>query len=251
MDRNNACVCYSMFALVSTSFIIGLYLIAYTTFNQTRPIEEKHITRLVSNNSIITGEKWIHYKPYLHNRICRPKYFRIDCDREIIGYECYKYEFVIPIYFNYMLCKSNTNKTVKYEYYKYSSDVHTYSIERPYIINLKTRELFVDPKNVSDELLNNFFKFNQTILDKCNTVHNIYYVWHPNSNIGHTTQKVCSGFDKLIERNITYVPIYESVSFYIIEYNLTILFFSGILLCWCAIIHLGIQFILCPQITST
>ena len=202
--------------------------------------EEKTI--LVSNNSRIVEEEWKRFQFTDINRVCHSSYQRIICDREFVGFECYKYNLNTVIHIHNVICNNNGTAKLNPIYHVWDSETnHHYSINRPYRKTITTRELFVDPKNVTPELLNNFFKFNETRDAQCSAqIINLnskgLYFSVLNSGEGIKKEQICSSLDELIFRNITYDPIYKKEIYITIPLYGT--FNIVLILAYCAIFQL-------------
>lgn len=176
-------------------------------------------TKNIGYEEIIVEEKWRNYNFEKYTRNCEPTIKRIICNTEIIGYDCYKYVFDIPVYYYNIVCRADdVNKTYykryEFNYYKLKDDMTRYNRSIPYKNTIVSRELFIEPKNVSHQTLNNFFKFNETLVNYCSIRLNIELVFPIRTRFSENPEKVCVKYKKLLLRRTEKIPRYESIITY-------------------------------------
>ena len=186
-----------------------------------------HSNVLKSNKSIVT-DKWLRFRTGNFMRVCSKNYERLACTRIIEGYTCYKYKFNIHGSLN-IPCNSNKNTTIVFNsrgWYGINNRPCDQYI-RGYLVDQTTEEQYLIG-NVTQERLNEIFKFKETLDNMCNVFYNMnvccgekctILVW-PDEFSGSLPNynEICSKlYDKLLERNITYNPIYEKVDNYYLQ----------------------------------
>ena len=147
---------------------------------------------------------------------CSTYYVREPCTKHIENYVCYKYKY--HLYGSLDIpCSSNMNTSFIFNAVGWYSTC-TISHYRGYFETRDTDEYYFN-NNVTQEKLDEVFKFNDNLKSLCDWY---YYIPSPccvNScyisvNIGDRLvdiTKMCSIYDKLLERNVTYNPVYKNI----------------------------------------
>lgn len=215
------------------TLILIIIIISFGTYISTYILSNTHnshdwfdkfynnVTVLESNNSVVT-EKWLKHKTGKRMKHCSSYYVREFCSRHIEDHVCYKYKY----YFHGSLdipCYSNMDTSFIFNLIGWSNTDCFDGGTRygdyidGYIFTRITDEYYFK-NNVTQEKLNEVFKFNNTLKDLCNHYNEILLpccnkgcslkVYTKKNQLNHIS--ACDVHNELLERNVSYNPKYKN-----------------------------------------
>lgn len=237
--------CWSLYYLNNIVLTIGSDVNKQSSYFMT----PNDFTELVSNKSVV-HEDWLKYKTEKWIKHCASYYTREPCTRHFENYICHKYKFHFHGSLN-VPCTSNKNTSLIWNSRGWYSllnnkDCYVFQYTRGYIKEIITDEHYF-LHNITQERLNDFFKFKETLNNLCLEYKNSELpcckgncnirVKHEGHNEVLNYEESCGHFyNKLVYKNETFYPIYKNVTHYNFTKNNILMVVLNMPLILCSVI---------------